>query len=54
MWAEYTSSIEQTTNCCESFHSEFNSSSIPNIYQQGRYKDIFGVSEIRLKMNKLF
>jgi hypothetical protein len=36
MWAEYTSSIERTTNCCESFHSKFNScfySANPNIFQ---------------------
>ena len=36
MWAEYTSSIERTTNCCESFHSKFNScfySAHPNIFQ---------------------
>jgi hypothetical protein len=36
MWAEYTSSIERTTICCESFHSKFNScfySAHPNIFQ---------------------
>jgi hypothetical protein len=36
MWAEYTSSIERTTNCCESFHSKFNRcfySANPNIFQ---------------------
>ncbi|XP_016660095.1 uncharacterized protein LOC107883822 [Acyrthosiphon pisum] len=36
MWAEYTSSIERTTTCCESFHSKFNScfySAHPKIFQ---------------------
>ncbi|KAE9543358.1 hypothetical protein AGLY_002158 [Aphis glycines] len=36
MWAEYISSIERTTNCCESFHTKFNScfySANPNIFQ---------------------
>jgi hypothetical protein len=36
MWAEFISSLERTTNCCESFHSQFNRhfySPKPNIFQ---------------------
>lgn len=36
MWAENSSSMQRTTNACESFHSKFNASfycSHPNIFQ---------------------
>jgi hypothetical protein len=36
MWTEFRSSLERTTNYCESFHSKFNRnfySAKPNIFQ---------------------
>jgi hypothetical protein len=36
MWAEFTSNLERTTNCCKSFHSKFNRnfySTKTNIFQ---------------------